>query len=73
MEIQYKIACEKVGLGCAIEEEWNLNSDIGQQFADEHPFASRQIIASEEHLLFRYNESEGQDHKAGIVVVNLNS
>ena len=73
LERRYKIACRKVGLGCAIEEEWNLNSEVGQRFADENPFASQQIIASEEHLLFRYNESEGQDHKAGIVVVNLNS
>ena len=73
LERRYKTACRKVGLACAIEEEWNLNSEIGQQFADEHPFASRQIIASEEHLLFRYNESEGPDHKAGVVVVDLNS
>ena len=73
LEQQYKIACMKVGLDCAIGEGWNLNSEIGQRFADENPFASRQIIASEEHLLFRYNESEGQHHKAGIVVVDLNS
>jgi len=73
LERQYKIACKKVGLDCAIEEEWHLNSEIGQRFANEHPFASRQIIASEEHLLFRYNESEGQDHKAGVVVVDLKS
>ena len=73
LERQYKIACEKVGLDCAIEEEWHLNSKIGQRFANAHPFASRQIIASEEHLLFRYNESEGQDHKAGVVVVDLKS
>jgi len=73
LERQYKFACEKVGLDCAIEEEWNLNSEIGQRFTDEHTFASRQIIESEEHLLFRYNESEGQDHKAGLVVVDLKS
>ena len=73
LERQYKIACGKVGLDCAIEEEWHLNSEIGQRFTDEHPFASRQIIASEEHLLFRYNESEGQDHKAGVLVVDLKS
>ena len=73
LEQQYKIACMKVGLDCAIGEGWNLNSEIGQRFADENPFASRQIIASEEHLLFRYNESEGQNHKAGVVVVDLNS
>jgi len=73
LERQYKIACEKVGLLCAIDEEWNLDSEIGQRFAMEHSFASRQIMACEEHLLFRYNESEGQNHKAGIVVVDLKS
>jgi len=73
LEQQYKIACMKVGLDCAIGEGWDLNSEIGQRFADENPFASRQIIASEEHLLFRYNESEGQNHKAGVMVVDLNS
>jgi len=71
LERRYKTACERVGLHCAIDEEWNLDSEIGQQFVKQHPFASRQIMACEEHLLFRYNESEGQDHKAGIVVVDL--
>ena len=73
LERQYKTACGKVGLGCAIEEEWHLNSEIGHRCTDENPFASRKIIASEEHVLFRYNESEGQDHKAGGVIVDLNS
>ncbi|MCH7735934.1 MAG: hypothetical protein IH872_00880 [Chloroflexi bacterium] len=68
---QYINACGKVGFDCAIAEEWDLESEIGQMFAKEHPFASRQIMECEEHLLFRYNESEGQDHKAGIVVVSL--
>jgi hypothetical protein len=73
LERQYKAACERVGLHCAIDEEWNLDSEIGKKFVKQHPFASQQIMACEEHLLFRYNESEGQDHKAGIVVVNLQS
>ena len=73
LERQYKIACERAGLLCVIKEEWDLDSEIGQRFAKEHPFASRQIIECEEHLLFRYNESEGQDHKAGVLVVDLKS
>ena len=73
LERQYTTACQRVGLHCAIDEEWNLDSEIGQQFVKQHPFASRQILACEEHLLFRYNESEGQDHRAGIVVVDLQS
>ena len=71
LQKQYKNACGKVGFDCAIAEEWDLESEIGQIFAKDHPFASRQIMECEEHLLFRYNESEGQDHKAGIVVVSL--
>ena len=73
LERRYKIACEKVDLHYAIEEEWSLNSEIGQRFAKENPFASQRIMECEEHLLFRYNESEGHDHKAGIVVVELKS
>ena len=70
---QYRRACEKVGMPCSIEAEWSLDSDIGQRFTKEHPFASRQIMACEEHLLFRYNESEGRTHKAGLVAVSLKS
>ena len=40
LERQYNIACGKVGLPCAIEEEWRLDSKIGKSFSREHPFAS---------------------------------
>ena len=70
-ERQYKGACEKVGLPCVVTEEWSLDSGIGRQFTQEHPFASQQIMASERHLLSRYNASEGLDHEAGVVVVRL--
>ena len=70
---QYEGACEKVGLPCAVTEKWSLDTEIGRQFTQEHPFASRQIMASERHLLSRYNESEGREHEAGVVVVRLKS
>ena len=73
LQMKYVNACGQARLDCAIQEEWNLDSKMGQLFAKEHPFASQQILACEEHLLFRYNESEGQDHKAGVLVVNLKS
>ena len=71
LERQYKGACEKVGLSCDVSEEWTLDSEIGTQFIQRHPFASQQILASKEHLLSRYNESEGAGHQAGLMVVRL--
>jgi hypothetical protein len=73
LERRYKSACEKAGLPCVVEEAWNLDSEIGQCLASAHPFACQQIKACEQHLLFRYNESEGQDHRAGLVIVSLTS
>ena len=73
LERQYEGACEKVGLPCVVDEEWSLDSEIGRQFTRQHPFASRQVIASRQHLLSRYNESEGLKHDAGVVVVRLRS
>ena len=71
LERQYQKACEKVGLACVVDAEWSLDSEIGRQFTRQHPFASQQVMASEQHLLTRYNESEGHDHEAGLVVVKL--
>ena len=73
LERQYKTACEKVGLPCIVDEDWSLDSEIGRQFTQEHPFASEQVLASKEHLLSRYDESEGLEHEAGLVVVKLKS
>lgn len=71
LERQYKRACEKVGLPCTVDEEWSLDSEIGRQFAQQHPFTSEQVMASKGHLLYRYNASEGLEHEAGLVVVKL--
>ena len=71
LEKQYKGACEKVGLPCVVYAEWSMESEIGLAFTQEHPFASRQVMASKEHLLSRYNQSEGLEHEAGMVVVRL--
>lgn len=73
LERQYNRTCEKVSLPCAVGEEWNLDSEIGRQFTLRHPFASQQILASEQHLLSRYNDSEGSRHQAGLVLVKLRS
>jgi len=71
LERQYKGACEKVGLQLVVSEEWTLDSEIGRQFIQQHPFASQQILDSKQHLLSRYNESEGTGHQAGLVLVRL--
>ena len=71
LERRYKVACEKVGLPCVVSEEWTLDSEIGRQFNQRHPFASRQVLASRQHLLSRYNDSEGSFHEAGLVLVGL--
>jgi len=73
LERQYQGACEKVALPCVVSEEWTLDSEIGRQFTQRHPFASQQILASKQHLLCRYNESEGPGNQAGLVVVRLGS
>lgn len=68
---RYNEACEKVGLPCVVSEDWTLDSEIGRQFTQMHPFASQQVLASQQHLLWRYNESEGPGHQAGLVLVKL--
>lgn len=73
LERQYKSACEKVGLKCVVEHEWSLDSEIGRRFTQQHPFASQQIMASQQHLLYRYNGNEAQEHEAGLVIVDLKS
>ena len=71
LKSQYQGACEKVGLRCFVGEEWTLDSEIGRQFTQRHPFPSQQILASKQHLLSRYNDSEGSGHQAGLVVIGL--
>ena len=73
LERQYMGACEKAGLPCVVDEEWSLDSGIGRQFAGQHTYASEQVLASKQHLLSRYNASEGAEHEAGLVVVALRS
>ncbi len=68
---KYDEACEKVGLPCVVNEKWTLDSEIGRQFSQMNPFASQQVLASKQHLLSRYNESEGSGHQAGLVLVKL--
>ena len=70
-QLKYDEACEKVGLPCVVNEEWTLDSEIGRQFTQMNPFASQQVLASKQHLLSRYNESEGSGHQAGLVLVKL--
>ncbi|PKB70458.1 MAG: hypothetical protein BZY87_10585 [SAR202 cluster bacterium Io17-Chloro-G6] len=71
LERQYKGACESVGLPCVVDEEWSLDSEIGREFAGQHPLASGRVMASRQHLLSRYNASEGLEHEAGMVIVGL--
>ena len=68
---KYNEACEKVGLLSEVNEKWTLDSEIGRQFTQMNPFASQQVLASKQHLLSRYNESEGSGHQAGLVLVKL--
>ena len=68
---QYNEACEKVGMTCVVNEDWILDSEIGWQFTQRHPFASQQVLAFQRHLLSRYNDSEGPGHQAGLVLVKL--
>ena len=70
-ERQYKLACQKVGLACVVSPQWALDSEVGRQFMWEYPFASQQVLASQQHLLSRYNGSEGPGHQAGLVLVRL--
>ena len=73
LKLRYERACGNVGLPCLVDREWSLDSGIGQHFAQIQPFASQQIMAAQQHLLSRYNESEGLDHEAGLVIVGLKS
>ena len=68
---RYRAACEKVGLPCAVTAKWSLDTEIGRQFSQQHPFASQQVMASERRLRSRYDASEGRVHEAGLAVVKL--
>ena len=64
--------CRKGGLEYSINEDWTLDTPVGQKFAGAEPEVSRHILDTHDHLLARLDECDGPGHDAGLVVIKLN-
>lgn len=56
-----------------VSPEWNLDSRLGNSFADREPEAADAILDSHDHLLERYDQFEGFGHQMGLAIINLQS
>ena len=68
---EYVHVCNRAGLEYSVDDQWTLDSPLGQQLAELSPAASEMVLKSEEHLLKRYNEWDGPGHEAGLVIIGL--
>jgi len=70
---QYLQACEKAAVECEVNGDWSMDTPAGLEFQRRWPAAAKKIIDAEEHLLKRYEECHGSGHKAGLVLIKLES
>ena len=68
---EYQRVCRRANLECSVSPRWELDSPLGQAFVLQEPRVSRHVLASQEHLLRRYNAWDGPGHQAGLVVIRL--
>lgn len=69
---QYLQVCAEEHISCEINQEWNLNSELGQKFIYSHENVATKIFESKEHLLRRYDACHGKGHESGLVVIEIN-
>ena len=68
---EYVQVCERAGLEYEVSPEWSLDSSLGHRLMERAPQAGERVLLSKEHLLKRYDESEGSGHQAGLVIMKL--
>ena len=68
---EFASVCERGGLQCSIGDEWTLDTPLGRAFAEAESEAARRILESQEHLLTRLDECDGEGHEVGLVVIRL--
>ena len=68
---RYLQACDRAGLECAVSDGWTLDAPLGRRFSEEEAETSDKILLAEEHLLTRYDEWDGGEHRAALVTVAL--
>ena len=68
---RYLQACDRAGLECAVSHGWTLDAPLGRRFSEEEAETSDKILLAEEHLLTRYDEWDGGEHRAALVTVAL--
>ena len=68
---RYLAACGRADLPCSVSGEWDLDSHLGQSFAERHPDAVRKVLEARDHLLARYDDCHGPGHEAGLVIIGL--
>lgn len=73
MRQQYLTVCEQAGLRCSVSGTWDLESSLGQRFAEREPAAAEKVLTAEDRLLARYDECHGFTHEAGLVIIELDS
>lgn len=56
-----------------VSPEWNFDSHLGESFRAQEPEAADAILDSHDHLLERYDQFEGFDHRMGLAIVELQS
>ena len=71
LEQEYRRVCHTAGLDCDVSAEWNLDSSLGQRFAEREPAAATKVLEAKDHLLARYDDCHGDGHEAGLVVIGL--
>jgi len=68
---EYTQVCDRAGLECEVSPTWELETGLGSAFAEAHPEAAAKVMDAREHLLARYDDSQGPGHEAGLVVIQL--
>ncbi len=59
------------GMSCVANDQWTLESSLGQRLLEEAPRAGERIASSEEHLVARCDDQYGPGHQAGLVLISL--
>lgn len=54
-----------------VRSEWQLDSPLGESFAECEPMAAAAVLDSHDHLLERYDLFEGFGHEMGLAIVKL--
>ena len=68
---RYLQVCDRAGLECAVSDGWTLDAPLGRRFSKEEAETSDKILLAKDHLLTRYDQWDGGEHRAALVTVAL--